>query len=189
MDPGILREIVEAPPVTPEPSAPPPRERPPDPITRRAPGALAIAYTRYMVLLAVWSLLLVALAVWVLGAFATFATLWAALQLSVRGELVGHEPALAALNLVVIMLEAVVFYLVGIGLYHLFISPIAIAARLGIDTLDQLEGRIVGVIAVLIGVIFLEHLVEEHEPMNVLVYSAALALTLPPLVWLKSKLH
>src|SRR5262245_39396696 len=142
-----------------------------------------------MVLLAVWSLLLVAMAVWVLGAYATFVTLWQAVQLAARGELVGHEPALAALNLVIIMLEAVVFYLVGIGLFHLFIAPIALAARLGIDTLDQLEGRIVGVIAVLIGVIFLEHLVEEHEPLNILIYAAALALTLPPLIWLKSKLH
>jgi len=142
-----------------------------------------------MVLLAVWSLLLVALAVWVLGAVATFVTLWAAVQLAFRGELVGHEPVLAALNLVVIMLEAVVFYLVGIGLYHLFIAPLALAARLGIDTLDQLEGRIVGVIAVLIGVVFLEHLVEEHDPVNVLFYAAAVALTLPPLVWLKTQLH
>ena len=180
---------MEAPPAPHEPAAPPPPERHPDPITARAPGRLAIAYTRYMVLLAVWSLLLVAMAVWVLGAFATFATLWSAVQLATRGELVGHEPALAALNLVVIMLEAVVFYLVGIGLYHLFIAPIALAARLGIDTLDQLEGRIVGVIAVLIGVIFLEHLVEERDPVNMLLYGAAVTLTLPPLIWLKTKLH
>ncbi len=181
---------MEAPPAPHGPAARPPDERLPDPPSpAHAPGAYAIAYTRYMVLLAVWSLLLVALAVWVLGAVATFVTLWAAVQLAFRGELVGHEPVLAALNLVVIMLEAVVFYLVGIGLYHLFIAPLALAARLGIDTLDQLEGRIVGVIAVLIGVVFLEHLVEEHDPVNVLFYAAAVALTLPPLVWLKTQLH
>jgi uncharacterized membrane protein YqhA len=155
----------------------------------RAPFLRSISATRFMVLLAVAPVLLIAFVVFVVGAVLSVATLWRATGLVLRGELDGHAAVLGVINLVIVMLEAVVFYIVGIGLYNLFICPLELARRLGLDTLDHLESRMVSVIVVMIAVTFLDRFVLTHDPQEILIYAVAIAMVIPPLVWFKQQLH
>jgi uncharacterized membrane protein YqhA len=170
-----------------EPSPSPANGQSPQPL--RQPLGRTLESTRYVVLLAIVSVLVVAILVFLLGTLLTIGSIWSALQLVGTGALGGHEPVLTMLNLVVLMLEAVVFYIVRIGLYSLFIAPLRLTRRLGLNTFDDLESKLVSLIVVMIAVVFLENFVLAKAPTDALLYGAAVALVVPPLVWFKMHLH
>ena len=136
----------------------------------------AIGYPRYLVLLLVVTVLLAVTAICVIAPLFTIASLWGVLQDAMSGELIHHAGILKILELVILSLEAVAFYLVGIGLYHLFIAPVPLAHRLGLDSLEKLEARSVSVIITMTAVAFVGHLVLGENALDVLMYGAAVAL-------------
>jgi uncharacterized membrane protein YqhA len=146
-----------------------------------APLNRLIGYTRYIILFVIVSVLLAAITICVVAPILTLANLWDVLQDGVRGSLAGHEGILRILDLVIVMLEVVAFYLVGIGLYHLFIGPLPLAERIGLDSLNKLESKVVSVIVVMMAVIFLEHLVLGHNATDSLLFGAAIALVVSAL--------
>ena len=117
-----------------------------------APLNRLIGFTRYIILFVIVSVLLAAITICVVAPILTLANLWDVLQDGARGSLAGHEGILRILDLVIVMLEVVAFYLVGIGLYHLFIGPLPLAERIGLDTLNKLESKVVNVIVVMMAV-------------------------------------
>ena len=149
----------------------------------------AVDATRYVVLLAVLSVVMVAMLVFLGGTLLTLGSIRTAAGIIIAGEVEGHDALVTVLGLVVVMLEAVVFYIVGIGLYSIFIQPLRLARRLGLDTLDHVESKIVSVIIVMLAVNFVENLIRTHNSMDSLLHAAAIALVVPPLVWFKRQLH
>ena len=87
------------------------------------------------------------------------------------------------------MLKAVVFYLVGVGLYSLFIAPLNITVALGVETLTDLESKVLSVIVVIMATTFLEHFIQWKEPLQTLQFGAALALVVVALVLFQSFSH
>src|SRR5689334_2031342 len=87
----------------------------------------ALGYSRYLVLLVVVAVLFAVTAICVIAPIYTLASIWVVLRDATSGDLVAHSGILRILELVILGLEAVAFYLVGIGLYHLFISPLPLA--------------------------------------------------------------
>src|SRR5262249_1176308 len=123
-----------------------------------APLSRAIGYSQYLVLLVVAAVLIAVAAICVIAPIYTLASLWVGLGDALGGDLVSHEGILKVLDMVILGLEAVAFYLVGIGLYHLFIAPVPIGHRLGLDTLDKLEGRLISVVVAMAAVAFVGQL-------------------------------
>jgi uncharacterized membrane protein YqhA len=83
------------------------------------------------------------------------------------------------------MLEAVVFYLVGVGLYSLFISPLNVAVALGIESLTDLESKVLSVIIVIMGATFLQHFVLWRDSLGTMEFGASLAVVVVALVALQ----
>ena len=152
-----------------------------EPFDAPAPLSRAVGFTRYIILLVVGSVLFVAISICLVAPVLTLGNLWNVVQEGAGGSLAGHEGILRVLDLVIVMLEVVTFYLVGIGLYHLFIGPLPLAERIGLDTLNKLESKVVSVIVVMMAVIFLEHLVLGHSPIDSLLFGAAIALVVSAL--------
>lgn len=75
------------------------------------------------------------------------------------------------------MLEAVVFFLIGVGLFSLFIAPLNLAVALGVETLNDLEERLISVVVAVLAVTFLQHFIRWEAPPDTLQFGAALALT------------
>jgi len=146
-----------------------------------APLSRVVGLTRYVVLLVIGSVLFAAMAICLIAPVLTLANVWNVLQDRMRGDLAGHEGILRILDLVIVMLEVVAFYLVGVGLYHLFIGRLPLAERIGLDTLDKLETKVVSVIVVMMAVVFLEHLVLGHSAIDSLLFGAAIALVVSAL--------
>lgn len=80
------------------------------------------------------------------------------------------------------MLEAVVFYIIGVGLYSLFITPMNVTVALGVETLNDLEERVVSVIIAILAINFLEHFIEWQKPLETLEFGGAFAVVVAALV-------
>lgn len=154
-----------------------------------APLGDLIGRTRYVVLLAVLSVLLLSMVMFVAGsAFAIMASWHSAVALS-QGNTNGTELSIEILEIVTVMLKAVVFYLIGVGLYSLFIAPLNLTTALGLSTLTDLEIKIVSVIIVILGVTYLEHFIRWQEPVEILIYGVSLAIVVAALVFFQIHTH
>lgn len=147
-----------------------------------APLAHVIGRTRYVVLLAVIAVLLVAISLFLLGAWLAVVNTWEAWVAVFSGELETQELTIVFLEVVSLMLKAVVFYLVGIGLYSLFIAPLNLPIALGVETLNDLETKVVSVVIVIMAVTFLEHFIVWEEPLATLQHGGTAALIIVALV-------
>ncbi|CAM3908069.1 YqhA family protein [Deinococcus frigens] len=131
-----------------------------------------------MVLIAVVAVLLVSFSLFLQGTVLAFSTLYDSWQETFTNGIQSQRGSLAVefLEIVSTMLKAVVFYLIGVGLYSLFISPLNLTSALGVESLADLEQKIISVIVVILGVTFLEHFVRWKDPLDTLYFAGAFAL-------------
>lgn len=148
-----------------------------------------IGRTRFVVLLAVVAVLLVAVSLFLLGTIQAVIGVWHAWQGVLSGELGSTDLTVEFLEIVSVMLKAVVFYIVGVGLYSLFIAPLNLTVSLGVETLVDLESKVVSVVVVILGVTFLEHFIRWEDPLATLQFGAAMALVIVSLVLFQMYSH
>jgi uncharacterized membrane protein YqhA len=145
-----------------------------------------IGRSRLLVLVAVAAVLVAALTLFLVGAIEAAESVWST-WVAIAGGFA--EPAgvtVEFLGVVTTLLKAVVFYLIGVGLYSLFIAPLNVSISLGVETLTDLEARVVSIVVVILSVTFLEHFIRWEEPLATLQYAAAAALMIAALVFFQS---
>lgn len=137
-----------------------------------------IGRTRFVVLIAVIAVLLVAFSLFLQGTLLALYTIYDTWHEMLTEGVASQSGTLAVefLEVVGTMLKAVVFYLIGVGLYSLFIKPLNLTSALGVESLSDLEQKVVSVIIVILGVTFLEHFIRWQEPLETLYFAASLAL-------------
>jgi len=134
--------------------------------------------SRYMVLLAVLSLTAAAAAAFVWGTISA---------VNVIAELfrAGGQPPLFSVELVALMdkfLLAAAMLLFAIGLHELFIGGLNVPDWLVIHNLHDLKTRLASVVILVMGVTFLEHLIEWADPPGMLYFGGAIALVSATLI-------
>lgn len=149
---------------------------------RMEPLGRVIGRTRYVVLLAVIAVLLVALSLFLLGTILAFRGIWEAWATLFHGRIEATDLTVEFLEIVSVMLKAVFFYLIGVGLYSLFIAPLNIATSLGVETLNDLETKVISVVVVILAVSFLEKFISGKQALEILQYGGALAVAVAALV-------
>lgn len=149
----------------------------------------AVGHSRFIVLIAVIAVMLVALSLFVFGAIEAVSGVWEAWKDLLRGELGATRLTVEFLEIVSVMLKAVIFYIIGVGLYSLFVAPLNITISLGVETLNDLESKVVSVIVVILGVTFLEHFIRWEDPVATLQFGGAMALVIAPLVFFQHHSH
>lgn len=149
-----------------------------------------IGHSRFIVLIAVIAVMLVALSLFVFGAIEAITNVWKAWKDLLQGEELGATRlTVEFLEIVSVMLKAVIFYIIGVGLYSLFVAPLNITISLGVETLNDLESKVVSVIVVILGVTFLEHFIRWEDPVATLQFGGAMALVVAPLVLFQHHSH
>jgi uncharacterized membrane protein YqhA len=146
----------------------------------------AIAASRYLIIVAVVGIFGLATALLLYGAADTF-TLVAGLFGGAGGK--GSKALiLAAIELVDLFLLATVLYVIAIGLYELFISDtLALPTWLEIHNLDDLKSKLIGVVIVVLGVLFLGQVIAWDGQRDLLGYGAAVALVVAALTYFLSQ--
>ena len=149
------------------------------------PFARLIGRSRIVVVVAVVAVLLCAFSLFLLGAFLAAEAIWQAWGGVIGGEEESTEVTIRFLEIVTVMLKAVFFYLIGVGLYSLFISPLNVTVALGVETLNDLETKVISIVIVIMAVSFLERFIERRDPMEVLLTAGALGIGTAALVFFK----
>lgn len=146
--------------------------------------AWLIGRSRLIVVVAVLAVLLAAFSLFLLGAWLSLTTVWATWRDVAGGEVGSTEIILRFLEIVTVMLKAVFFYLIGVGFYSLFIAPLNVTIALGVESLNDLESKIISVIVVIMAVDFLERFIRT-DGIDVVYSAAALAAVVAALVFFK----
>ena len=91
--------------------------------------------------------------------------------------------SLAVIEIIDLFLVGTVAYIAAIGIYKLFISnaEIELPMRLKINTLKDLEDKIIGVIVAALAVAFLGQAANAYQPEALLNYGAGIALVIAAL--------
>ena len=138
--------------------------------------------SRFVVLLAVAAILIVSVSLFLQATVLATTSVWKAWAGMTRGTTGVASLSVTFLELVHLLLAAVVFYLMGVGFYSLFIAPLNLAVALGVETLSDLEEKVISTVVAIMAVTFLEHFITWKEPMQTLQFGAAMALATIPLV-------
>jgi uncharacterized membrane protein YqhA len=93
--------------------------------------------------------------------------------------------ALAVIEIIDLFLVATVAYITAVGLYRLFISntKIELPSRLKINSLKDLEDKIIGVVVAALAVAFLGQAAGSDEPTALLNYGGGIALVIAALAF------
>jgi uncharacterized membrane protein YqhA len=157
----------------------------PGPDSPDSPFARLIGRTRLIVFVGVVGVLACAVSLFLLGGVLAADTVWSAWREVLDGSMEPTALSVRFLEIVSVMLKAVFFYLIGVGLYSLFIAPLNVTVALGVETLNDLETKIISVIIVIMAVRFLEHFIEGEGNLDLLHRAAALGLVTAALVFFK----
>lgn len=142
--------------------------------------------SRYIVLLAVFSSLALSAALFLWNTIQTGITL---LHMF---DGIGTEHAIAPTAHMVGILDsfllAVILYIFAVAIYELFIDDLDLPDWLNIKDLDDLKKKLSSVIALMLGVTFLEHVVQWKDGQETMYFAIAIALIISSLVfYMRSK--
>jgi uncharacterized membrane protein YqhA len=145
-------------------------------------GAL-IGRSRYVVIIAVVAVLALSVSLFLLGTISAVKTIvgsWTGLL--TRGDAGGTPLVVETLSIIGVMLRAVVFYIIGVGLYSLFIKPLNLTTALGVESLADLEGKVISVVVVMLAVRFLQQFMLWEQPLETAYFGVTMAVVIAALV-------
>ena len=133
-----------------------------------------ISQTRYMVIVAVVASLALAATLFLFGAVAAARII--AGTVGALGDATQTKAfAIASVEIADFFLIATALYIVGIGLYELFIRDVDLPPWLTITSLEELKQRLISVIVVALAVAFLAQVANWDGAANLLPFGAAIA--------------
>jgi uncharacterized membrane protein YqhA len=102
-------------------------------------------------------------------------------------EPVAKIVALTAIKTVDLLLIGTELYIIGLGLYKLFIDEnLPVSTWLDIHSIDDLKHTLVGVIIIVLSVLFLEQVIAWKQPDNLLYLGIPIALVIAALAYFQS---
>lgn len=137
-----------------------------------------------MVIIGVIGAFLAAISLFVYGGILTVQQIIETVQTGYVSSKGSKTLMLSFVEIADIFLLGTVMYIISTGLYELFIDDnIELPGWLEIHTLDDLKQKLVGVIVVVMGVIFLGHVIKWHGETEIIYYGAAIAFVIVALTW------
>lgn len=136
-----------------------------------------VSLTRYMILFGVLASLLLSAVLFLLGAVQSVLMISDAVYALGEDE-VAKKFAIAAVNMADFFLIASGLFIVGVGLYELFIGKLDLPAWLIIESLDDLKEKLISVVVVVLAVTFLSQIANWDGTTNLLPYGASIALVI-----------
>ena len=146
-------------------------------------SARIISASRYLIVVAVICIFITGMALLVYGASATYALVAHLFNGGVNAKS-AKALVLAAIELVDLFLLATVLFVIAIGLYELFIDDnLQLPNWLEIHTLDDLKDKLIGVVIVVLGVLFLGQAISWDGQRDLLGFGTAIALVVAALTY------
>jgi uncharacterized membrane protein YqhA len=144
--------------------------------------AFLVENSRYFVILAVLTVLIVSITIFIMGTIHTIITIehiW--VQFS-HDKIVSIEFLIELLEIINTMLKGVIFYIIGVGLFNLFVTPIDLCVQFGVSSFNDLEEKVISVVIVIFAVQFLKYLKILENSKDILFYGLAITVVTLALV-------
>ena len=146
-----------------------------------------LAASRYLVIGAVLGSLAAAFALFAYGIVETIVVIAETIAKAEVSSKGGKALALAFIEIVDLFLLGTVLLMIALGFYELFIDPdLKLPEWLQIRTFDDLKNKLVGVVIVVLGVMFLGFVVAWDGSRDLLGIGAAIALVIAALTYFLS---
>jgi uncharacterized membrane protein YqhA len=144
-----------------------------------------LAACRFLLVIPVLGCVVLTLVVVVMGAGRIVTTAVAAIQAGDVSSKAAKMMSLAVIEIIDLFLIGTVAYITAVGLYKLFIggTELQLPMRLRIDTVKDLEDKIIGVIVAALAVAFLGHAAGGDEASRLLNYGGGIALVIAALAF------
>jgi uncharacterized membrane protein YqhA len=144
-----------------------------------------LAACRLLLLIPVIGCVLMTAGVVVMGLIRVVASTAAVLEKGDFSAKAGKTISLGVIEVIDLFLIGTVSYITAVGIYRLFIRKhdIALPMRLKIDSLKDLEDKIIGVIVAALAVAFLGQAAGSDEPAQLLNYGGGIALVIVALAF------
>lgn len=143
-----------------------------------------LSITRFIILLAVIGALIASVTVIVYGFVEVVQLVVTTIEAGTVSRSGAKALALELIEVVDLFLLGTVFLIIGVGLYELFIDDnVRLPGWLEIRTLDDLKNKLIGVVIVVLGVLFLGQVVSWDGERDLLGYGAAVALVIAALTY------
>jgi len=147
-----------------------------------------LAASRYLILIAVLCTLVGATVLLGYGAAQTFAVVKGLFDPAVAGGKGAKGLILTFIELTDLFLLATVLYVIAIGLFELFVDDrLDLPNWLEIHDLNDLKEKLIGVLIVVMGVLFLGQVVTWDGERDLLGYGAGIALVIAALTYFLSQ--
>jgi uncharacterized membrane protein YqhA len=147
-----------------------------------------LALTRYLVIIPVIASLIGALFLTLYGAVATAIDAAYTVDQILKGNDKGIKTAAVQfIELVDVFLLSTVLYIIGVGLYELFIGKLDMPDWLVISDLDDLKVKLISVVVTVLSVLFLGQVVSWDGQTNLLIPGAGIALVIGALTFFLSQ--
>ena len=144
----------------------------------------ALAATRFLMIVPVIGAFLGATALLIYGGAETVQLILATLSEGEVSRKGAKALAIEFIEIIDLFLLGTVFYIIAFGLYELFIEPdIGLPDWLEIRTLDDLKNKLVKVVIVVLGVLFLGHVVSWEGNTDIVYLGAGIAVVVAALTW------
>lgn len=147
-----------------------------------------LASTRYLVIVPVVCIFVAAVGLQIYGAVGTFQAIGDAIAAGKVSSKGAKELLLRFIELVDLFLLGTVLFVIAIGLYELFIDDtVPVPPWLEIHDLDDLKEKLIGVVIVVLGVLFLGQVISWDGQRDLLSPGAAIALVIAALTYFLSQ--
>lgn len=130
--------------------------------------------SRYLVVLGVLCSLLASGAAFLWGTWKTGTLMW---NLAANGGDIPHL-AVRLIELMDKFLIATGLYIFAVGLHDLFLGELNLPKWLDIHDLHDIKSRIISILVLVMGIVFVEHLVQWEKPVETLAFGAAIAVVI-----------
>ncbi|MEM1375447.1 MAG: YqhA family protein [Pseudomonadota bacterium] len=140
--------------------------------------------SRYMIIIAVLGSIAAAITLLVYGFLEALQLILTTIEMGEVTRKGAKAMAIEFIEIIDLFLMATVFLIIAVGLFRLFISPnIAIPEWLEINTLDDLKTKLIAVVIVVMGVIFLGHVVAWDGETDLMGLGIGIAAVIGTLTW------
>lgn len=147
-----------------------------------------LASTRYLVIVPVVCIFVAAVGLQIYGAVGTFQAIGDAIAAGKVSSKGAKDLLLRFIELVDLFLLGTVLFVIAIGLYELFIDDtVPVPPWLEIHDLDDLKEKLIGVVIVVLGVLFLGQVISWDGQRDLLSPGAAIALVIAALTYFLSQ--
>ena len=168
--------------------SPNPDDQMPDAPEHHSRFLRTLSTSRYLIFIAVVAILVAATSLLVYGAIETVGVVRGLVDPAQTGPRGSKGLILAFIELTDLFLLATVLYVIAIGLFELFVDDrLELPNWLEIRNLDDLKQKLIGVMIVVLGVVFLGQVVTWDGQRDLFGFGGGIALVIAALTWFLSQ--